>query len=224
MNPPAPRAVRSVAAILRKRYGRPHPGRRRPLVDILIETVLSQNTSDANSHRAWLSLKRAFPRWVQVRTAPTASVARAIRTGGLANIKARRIKLLLAAIANEVGRPDLSFLPTMGREEAYQYLLSLDGVGPKTAACTLLFGAGIPVFPVDTHIIRISKRLGWAHPAADPARFQDRFRRIVPDSLVHSLHITMIRHGREACHPRNPSCPVCCIKHHCQWHNRRYGQ
>jgi endonuclease III len=221
MSLPAAANIAAVDAALRKRYGRPDPGRRRPAVDVLIETVLSQNTSDTNSHRAFLGLKRGFPRWERVMSAPAARVARAIRTGGLANIKARRIKRLLAAVANAGGKPDLSFLKGMGREQAYQHLLRLDGVGPKTAACTLLFGAGIPVFPVDTHIIRIAKRLGWAGAADGPARFQERFRMTVPDPIVHSLHINLIEHGRAACHPRTPRCPDCCIQRYCKWYNRR---
>jgi endonuclease-3 len=99
--------------------------------------------------------------------------------------------------------------------------MSLKGVGPKTAACTLLFGQGIPIFPVDTHIFRISRRLGWALPGDDRASFQERVRHLVPDGLVYPLHINLIRHGREVCHPTAPECHRCCIRTHCQWYQRR---
>ena len=214
-------AITTVASLLQNEYGRPQLSRSRALLDVLIETVLSQNTSDSNSHRAYLSLRRRYPHWVDVVRAPTKSVAAAIKAGGLANIKARRIRELLREFKRSSGDPGLAFLKRMAPGEAYQYLLSLKGVGPKTAACTLLFGLGIPVFPVDTHIFRIARRLGWTRSGDDRASFQELVRHIVPDDLVYPLHINLIRHGREVCHPGVPACQRCCIHKHCQWYRRR---
>ncbi|HTY08365.1 MAG TPA: endonuclease III [Candidatus Edwardsbacteria bacterium] len=215
------RAIDVVAATLQRAYGRPEPVKAGSLLDVLIETVLSQNTSDRNSHAAFLSLRRRFNGWDAVLAAPARSVAAAIRAGGLANIKAARIGELLREFRRRSGRPSLDFIKRMEPEAAYQYLLSLKGVGPKTAACTLLFGLGVPVFPVDTHIFRIARRLGWARPRDDRASFQERIRHIVPDPLVYPLHINLIAHGRAVCHPAAPDCQRCCIHNHCQWYQRR---
>ncbi len=217
MTAPAVRRIEAVAKTLLSTYGSPPAAERRPLLDVLIETVLSQNTSDRNSHRAYRALRSRFPRWELVFTSPRRSVAAAIASGGLANIKAARIKALLSGFRRRFGRPTLEPLRHLPAEDAYRYLLSLAGVGPKTAACTLLFGRGTPIFPVDTHIARISQRLGWAEPGETPAAFQERFRRLVPDRLVYSLHINLIAHGRAVCHPRGPACPGCCIRRYCQW-------
>lgn len=221
MSTPSRDTISEVAAALASRYGRPRRARRRPLLDVLVETVLSQNTSDRNSHRAYLALRRRFPRWDLAMNAPVRSVAAAISSGGLANIKAARIKALLSEFARRFGRPTLAPLRRMAGEDAYRYLLALAGVGPKTAACTLLFGQGTPIFPVDTHIDRISRRLGWAEPGETPAAFQERFRHLVPDRLVHSLHINLIAHGRAVCHPARPACPDCPIQRQCTWHHRK---
>jgi endonuclease-3 len=186
-------------------------------MDVLVETILSQNTSDSNSRRAFLSLKKKYPRWDAVAGADIKSIALAIRSGGLANIKSRRIKELISFIVGKRGHAGLEFLKKMPREEAYQYLLAIKGVGPKTAACTLLFGAGIPVYPVDTHIYRISCRLGWVKRKEDRESFQERFRKLVPDKMAYSLHLNLIEHGRRICHPRKPECPGCCLIKVCNW-------
>lgn len=210
-----------VEGLLQRRYGRPRPARVRPLLDVLIETVLSQNTSDRNSHRAYANLRRRFSRWEGVLRSPVDQVAGAIKAGGLANIKAQRIKDLVAEFTRRNGRPGSGFLSRMAPEDAYRYLMSLKGVGPKTAACTLLFARGTPIFPVDTHIFRISRRLGWAWPRDGRASFQERIRQIVPGELVLPLHLNMIAHGRAVCHPGRPDCPACPLQRHCNWHQRR---
>lgn len=190
------------------------------MADVLIETVLSQNTSDTNSHRAFLSLKERFPRWEMLADADTSDIAESIRTGGLATRKSLTIKRLVKHITGKWGQRGLDFLIGLPREEAYQLLLDIKGVGPKTAACTLLFGAGIPVFPVDTHIHRVSSRLGWAGKKEGRAEFQERFRKLVPDRMVYPLHINLIEHGRKVCHPHKPKCPTCCLNKLCKWEDK----
>lgn len=203
-------------------YGQPRGTASRPLMDVLVETILSQNTSDSNSRRAFLSLKKKYPSWDAVTGAAIKSIALAIRSGGLANIKSRRIKDLISFIVGKRGKAELEFLKKMPREGAYQYLLAIKGVGPKTAACTLLFGAGIPVYPVDTHIYRISVRLGWVKKKEDREKFQERFRKLVPDKMVYPLHLNLIEHGRKICHPRKPACPECCLIRACNWKEKTH--
>ena len=188
-------------------------------LDELIATVLSQHTSDINTERAFASLKRAFPDWESVRTAPTSEVADAIRSGGLAGIKAPRIQNILDAIVTERGSYDLSHLSSMSLPEAKRWLVRLPGVGPKTAACVLLFSLGRPALPVDTHVHRVSKRLGLigagvsaeaAHAILEAGLGDDRDRH-------YDFHLTMIAHGRTVCTARRPFCERCSLTEHCDY-------
>ncbi|HAD81225.1 MAG: hypothetical protein A2509_06320 [Candidatus Edwardsbacteria bacterium RIFOXYD12_FULL_50_11] len=210
-------SIGKIEGMLGRRYGHPPWTASRPLMDVLVETILSQNTSDSNSHRAFLALKKKYPGWEALAGAQTGSIARTIRSGGLENIKSRRIKDLVSFILGKRGKAGLEFLKKMPREAAYRYLLAIKGVGPKTAACTLLFGAGIPVYPVDTHIYRVSSRLGWVKRKEDRESFQERFRKLVPDKMVYPLHLNLIEHGRRICHPRKPECLDCCLNKACNW-------
>ena len=180
-------------------------------LDSLIGTILSQNTSDVNSGRAFVSLKRRFGTWERILLATPRRIAGAIRQGGLAGIKSRRIKAILSEIKKSHGRLDLGFLKRMPMREGYDYLRSFKGVGPKTAACVLLFACRKPVFPVDTHILRIAKRLGWARPKESAGAFQERMRGRIPRGWVYSLHINLIAHGRAVCRPRRPKCGECVL-------------
>ncbi len=202
-------------------YGMPPRNRNRPLLDVLVQTILSQNTSDANSLRAYASLRRSFPGWSLASRAGPGKVAAAIRQGGLANVKSKRIVRIMRVLERERGRPSLEHLRRMEPEAAYEALKSMDGVGPKTAACTLLFGAGIPIFPVDTHIHRVCSRLGWAHRGENRERFQERVRKLIPAGLVYPLHLNLIEHGRRTCRPRNPGCPECCLRKRCPYRRRK---
>jgi endonuclease-3 len=126
-----------------------------------------------------------------------------------------RISKLLKLIAQEQGRVSLEYLKQLSPEKAYCKLLSYDGVGPKTAACTLLFGAGMPLFPVDTHVHRVCRRLGWAGSKESAGAFQERIGPLIPPELVYSLHVNLIEHGRQVCHPRQPECGRCRLKAYC---------
>ena len=188
-------------------------------LDELIATVLSQHTSDINTERAFSSLQHAFPDWEAVRTAPTGEVAIAIRSGGLARIKAPRIQAILDAILTERGSYDLEHLGAMSLTDAQRWLVGLPGVGPKTAACVLLFSLGRPALPVDTHVYRVSKRLGLigstvtvetAHLILEAGLGGDRDR-------VYDFHLTMIAHGRTVCTARRPFCERCSLTEHCDY-------
>jgi endonuclease-3 len=201
-----------VAAICRrlgKAYGPVEPPRPRPVLDSLVGTILSQNTSDRNSHAAFEKLVRRFDDWDAVRRAPAARIAGAIRQAGLSNQKAPRIKKILSQIRTDHGELSLEFLHDMPTAQAVDYLRALPGVGPKTAACVLLFACHKPVLPVDTHVHRVSRRLGLIGPRTDAEKAHDELARLVPNSKVLEFHVQLIRHGRTLCSARNPRCEEC---------------
>ena len=191
-----------------------HARRRAPL-DSLIATVLSQNTTDSNSGRAFAQLKERFPNWEEVAEAPPAQIAAAIRSGGLADIKARRIKRLLRRIEEDRGALDLGFLRRLPLDQAREYLTGLPGVGPKTAACVLLFSLRRPVFPVDTHVLRVSKRLGLIPPTTTMERAHDIYREMLAPDQMLGLHLGLVQHGRETCKARRPQCGRCVLSELC---------
>ena len=204
--------LRRVTAILDDFYGRPVLSPRYPPVDELVFTVLSQNTADVNTERSFAALKARFPRWEEARDADAAEIEAAIAPGGLAHTKAPRIKNILEALSVRTGRPDLGELDGMPDAEAQDYLTGLSGVGPKTAACVLLFSLGRPVMPVDTHVHRVARRLGLidgkvtaerAHPIlTELAGLDDA-------AQVYAVHVDFVRHGRRICHARRPMCGEC---------------
>lgn len=189
------------------------------VLDMLVSVILSQATSDANSDRTYDALKARFPTWDAALRARATAIADAIRLGGLANQKAAVIRALLKQIKERRGSLDLSFLRDLPSEEAAQYLSEFRGVGPKTVACTLLFACGKDIFPLDTHIFRILRRVGLI-----PAKCSDEFahrvmNRVVPAGKFYSFHVNLIRHGRKLCRPRDPLCERCPIVEYCD-----YGQ
>ncbi|MCS6817839.1 MAG: endonuclease III [Blastocatellia bacterium] len=209
--------IRHILEHLKATYGTPRLRRDRDPLDTLIETVLSQSTNDRNRDRAFARLKARFPTWEAVRRAPTREIAAAIRVGGLARIKSARIKRILQEIERRTGALDLSVLCRMPLDEALEFLRSLDGVGPKTAACVLLFACGRPVFPVDTHIRRVAGRLGLIPPRCSDERAHEQLGRLIPTRHYYAAHINLIRLGRDVCRPRNPRCEACCLVQYCAY-------
>jgi endonuclease-3 len=209
----SPEAARKrVAAICRRlgsTYGPVGSPRPRPVLDSLVGTVLSQNTSDRNSHAAFEELLRRFDDWDAVRRAPPARIARAIRRAGLSNQKAPRIKTILNKIRDDRGELSLEFLHDLPTARAVEDLRALPGVGPKTAACVLLFACRKPVLPVDTHVHRVSRRLGLIGRRTDAEKAHDELARLVPKRRVLEFHVQLIRHGRTVCAARNPRCEEC---------------
>ncbi len=203
-------------AILEKEYGVPQPDEIDP-VDQLVMTILSQNTSDTNSLRAFALLKSAFCDYEKVLVASDEAVADVIRAGGLAKIKARRIKETLSRIKQDAGAFSLSFLADMEKDEAMAYLLSLPGVGPKTASVVLLFAFSMPFLPVDTHVYRVSRRLGLLCEDVGPNKAQIILEMIVPVEKYISLHLNLITHGRLVCRARNPKHEECVLKSFCDY-------
>ncbi len=215
----ASRAVRlkMINAELITVYGAPQWHSARPPLDELIMTVLSQHTSDRNTERAYAALRNAFPTWQEAMHAPTSLVADAITCGGLANVKAPRIQAILQAVQAERPNFSLDFLAEIPLNEALAWLKALPGVGPKTAACVMLFSLGAPTMPVDTHVHRLSRRLGLIDLAcsADAAHLElDRL--TGPDrDLIYTLHVNFLRHGRSICLARNPRCSACALVELC---------
>jgi endonuclease-3 len=210
-----PRRVRAILTRLEKRWGVLAPPRRVDPLDELILTVLSQHTSDLNAERAFAQLRAVFPTWPEVMAAPTPTVADAIRSGGLAETKAPRIQAILRAVDDREGRLDLSRLRDVSDGDARAYLTSLPGVGPKTAAVVMSFALGRDAIPVDTHVHRVSKRLGLV-PANASAEKADRLLHdLVPDGLRTRLHVALIRLGREICKAPTPQCRQCPLKDLC---------
>ena len=204
-----------VLRLLRKEYGprRWQPGQ--DPVSSLIATVLSQNTSDTNSHRAFAALVSRFGSWEAVAAADVNQLARTIRAGGLAEIKARRIKLILREIEEERGCLDLGFLKELRLAEAKAWLRGLPGVGPKTAGCVLLFSLGRPAMPVDTHVFRVVRRLGLIDARASVEMAHEILESLVPPENVYEFHILMVEHGRRTCKAQRPRCTVCALRRLC---------
>ncbi|HEX2236647.1 MAG TPA: endonuclease III [Actinomycetota bacterium] len=194
---------------LRKTQGQWSPGERLDPLDELIAVLLSQHTSDVNSARAFRNLKSRFPSWEEVADAPVDEIADAIRSGGIANLKARRIKQVLAEIERSEGRLDLERLRHLSDEDARAFLLALPGVGPKSAACVLQFSLGRPAFPVDTHVHRVAKRLGLVDERASAEAAAEMLEPRIAPEIRHEFHVQLIRHGREICKPQIPRCSEC---------------
>ena len=208
-------AIEEVIRLLDQEYGPREWQPGREPIDMLIGTVLSQNTSDVNSGRAFDSLKASFDSWEAVASAPVEHIAQVIKSGGLFQIKAVRIKQILEQIVAERGHISLDFLKSMSMAEAKDYLLHLPGVGHKTASCVLLFSLGKPSLPVDTHVFRVAKRLGLINSRVSidkaPSLLQER----IPPSKVYQFHIHLIEHGRRICHARRSRCDECVLWANC---------
>ena len=188
------------------------------LVGGLVATVLSQNTSDLNSGRAYASLKAAFPGgWDDVRTANISRVAEAIKSGGLANIKAPRIQAILSDIFERSGHTNLDHIRAWDDATIVAYLRTLPGVGPKTAACILMFNLGRPVLAVDTHVHRVSQRLGLIGPKVGPDAAHGQLQALLADNQVYSFHVHFIEHGRRVCHAQRPACGSCPLQEECDF-------
>jgi endonuclease-3 len=208
-------AIEEVIELLEQEYGPEEWRADRDPVDELIGTILSQNTSDTNSGRAFASFKASFASWEAVALAPVDHIARAIEVGGLHRIKAARIKQVLQQIRREQGHISLDSLKSMNMTEAQDYLLHLPGVGLKTASCVLLFSLGKPSLPVDTHVFRVAKRLGLIGPRVPIEKAPGLLQAQIRPSNVYQFHIHMIEHGRRVCHARRPCCCRCILSRIC---------
>jgi len=204
-----------IDAILTNTYGRKVIEDEEDPVDILIETILSQNTTDKNSHAAFQVLKRAFPKWEDMMGNRPDKIATLIRSGGLADIKAERILGALEFITKSRGELSLDFLKEMSPTQADAWLGQIKGVGPKTRGIILLFALRMPAFPVDTHIHRVTKRLGLIGQKVSREKAQEELAKLVQQREFYNFHINLIEHGRAICQARKPKCSACKIRRLC---------
>jgi len=205
-------------------YGYPDWRPNLPPVDELVDTILSQNTTDASRDKAFDQLRLRLPTWEAVRDAAPEVVIDAVRPAGLSNQKGPHIQAALRRITEEQGSITLEFLRDMPLDQAKAWLTSLDGVGPKTAAIVLLFSMGRPVFPVDTHVHRVTKRLGLIGATVSADRAHDLLAAIVPADTYYAAHLNLIRHGRQVCHARQPACSDCPLTDLCDFYQEHAGQ
>lgn len=199
-------------------YGEPAWRNPLPAMDELVSTILSQNTNDINRDRAFNALCRCFPTWEAVRDAPVEDVIAAIRPAGLSNQKGPRIQKVLQDISLERGTLDLSFLRDMPIEQARDWLMKYKGVGPKTAAIVMLFSLGMPAFPVDTHIYRVTGRLGLRPEKMSVEQAHLHLEKLFRPDWYQAAHLNIIRLGREICTARNPACALCPLSFICPYY------
>jgi endonuclease-3 len=199
-------------------YGEPTWRPHMDAVSELVSTILSQNTNDVNRDVAFDRLRSQLPTWEQVRDAGTEVVIEAIRPAGLANQKGPRIQEALRLITQQRGELELEFLADWPVQEAKDWLCSINGVGPKTAAIVLLFSLGRPAFPVDTHVHRVTKRLGLIGPKVSREKAHVELERLVPEEAYYPFHLNLIRHGRGVCSSRKPRCMECTLRDLCEFY------
>jgi endonuclease-3 len=198
-------------------YGEPIWRNPLPPMDELVSTILSQNTNDNNRDKAFNALHDRFPTWEAVRDAPASDVIEAIRPAGLGNQKGPRIQKVLQQITMERGNLDLWFLKDLPLEEARAWLTKFNGVGPKTAAIVLCFSLGRPAFPVDTHIYRVTGRIGLRPEQMNVEDAHLHFEALFPPETYYPAHLNIIRLGREICHARKPACAICPVQNLCDY-------
>jgi endonuclease-3 len=216
---PPPEIISRLAGLYGEPEWRPHGD----AMSELVLTILSQNTSDANSGRAFMRLKDRFPTWEALMAAPLDEIEEAIAVGGLARIKTPRIKAALEAVYEKRGGFDIDFLRGLPLEESKAWLRELNGVGPKTAACVLMFALGRPALPVDTHVHRVAQRLGLVPAKATAEKAHDILESMLPPDAVYPFHIMLIKHGRRLCSAQRPRCEECPLLDGCPAGQRFVG-
>lgn len=206
-----------VASLLEERYGYPTWRQHLAPVDELVCTILSQNTSDTNRDKAFYALTARYPNWETVRDAPVEDIIEAIRPAGLSKQKAPRIKAALQYLTETQGSITLDFIADLDIDAAKDWLTNINGIGPKTAAIILLFAFNKPAFPVDTHVHRVTGRLGLIGPNVSAERAHDELEAIIPPDDFYPAHLNIIQHGRTICQARRPRCEECPLTIHCDY-------
>jgi endonuclease-3 len=204
--------------ILAATYGFPTWRQHLPPVDELVDTILSQNTSDVARDKGFERLRQRFPTWEAVRDAPAHEVIEAIRPAGMSETKGPRIQQVLRQITDECGAITLDFLAEMDVEAAKAWLTRFNGVGPKTAAIVLLFAFNKPAFPVDTHVHRVTQRLGLIGPKTTREQAHVELEKIIPPDQYYQAHLNFIEHGRKICRAARPLCERCPLTTLCDYY------
>ncbi len=214
------RMIEQILTLLIKEYGNPELQPYQSPTTVLIQTILSQNTSDINSHQALASLMATFSGWKNIADATTEEIAYAIRAGGLGETKARYIKQSLLEICRQRGDYELDFLSQFSLDKARDWLMQLPGVGMKTASCVLLFSLDMPALPVDTHIYRVTRRLELINSKISVDKAHILLENMIPRSDVYRFHILLIEHGRKVCKAQRPLCHQCSLNKICPTYNK----
>jgi endonuclease-3 len=210
----------AIDRLLVEKYGKKiFKGGTDPLTE-LVRTILSQNTNDTNRDRAFKSLKMSFPDWHRLADAPAAEIAASIKVAGLAEIRAARILKLLKAIYRERHEYSLDFLSSWPDNDIKNYLLRLEGIGPKTAACVMAFSLGRNVMPVDTHVYRVSRRLGIIPSEMNVNAAHEYFAKMSNVISLYQFHLNLIAHGRLVCHSQKPACGGCFLRDYCNFYRQ----
>ncbi len=204
-------SVEEILKLLTREYGEWKWRQRQSPIAELVQTILSQNTSDSNSSRAYERLLASFGGWQDIADADVSQISRSIKIGGLEEVKARYIKQALEEIRRRHGGFDLEFLKELPLDEARDWLRQLPGVGMKTASCVLLFSLGMPALPVDTHVFRVAKRLGLVDAKASVEKAPRQLEASVPPRNIYRFHVLFIQHGRKVCKAQRPRCPECVL-------------
>lgn len=207
--------IEQIIKLLSEQYGKRQWQARQSPISVLIQTILSQNTSDRNSSRAFGSLLSSFNSWEAIADADVKAIADSIRAGGLGMVKAGYIKRVLQEIRKKRGGFDLGFLGEMSVDEGRGWLRQLPGVGMKTASCVLLFALGMPALPVDTHIFRVARRLGLINYRVPVEKAHRQLEELVPPEHTYQFHVLLIEHGRKVCKAQRPYCDRCVLQKLC---------
>jgi len=216
--------IRQILDLLTSEYGAKKWRVNSSPLSVLVQTILSQNTSDTNSGRAFKTLLATFGNWDGVSAATEDEIVDSIRVGGLGEIKTKRIKQALGEIKRERGNLELGFLNELPLADARDWLKQLPGVGTKTANCVLLFSLRRPALPVDTHVYRVSKRLGLVDSSTSVEKAHTLLESMVPPEDVYQFHVLLIEHGRRVCKAQRPRCPQCVLQEICPSHERSTGE
>ena len=209
------RPIGQIINLLSREYGYREWKPNQNPISVLIQTILSQNTSDRNSHKAFSYLSDSFDNWQAIANASIDEISKVIRSGGLGEVKAKYIKQTLETIKLKRGKLELDFLKKLTVAEARNWLMQLPGVGMKTASCVLLFSLGMPALPVDTHVFRVSKRLGLIPDNISVNEAHEMLENIVPNNAIYSFHILLLEHGRKICKAQRPRCYQCILQKIC---------
>lgn len=213
-------AVRRVCEALGATYGKPRLGNPQKPLDDLIYIVVSNKTTPEMARQVYGEIRRRLPSWDDVLTARPRVLRSILRPAGLATVKSSQIRAALHRIRRDFGKCDLAGLRGRPEHETHDYLMSLPGVSDKVAKCVMMFTMDADVLPVDSHVHRIAKRLGWtARRRLDQC--QDELAALVPPRRRYAFHVDCIAHGREVCRPATPACEACCIRRYCEYYGQR---
>jgi endonuclease-3 len=216
--------IEQILKLLRSEYGEKRWKARKSPVAVLVQTILSQNTSDRNSERAFKQLMASFAGWEEIANASVGQICKVIKAGGLGTVKARYIKKALQEIRRRQGRFDLDFLCKLPADEARDWLRELPGVGMKTASVVLLFALGMPALPVDTHVFRVAKRLGLIDSKVSVEKAHGLLEGLVPPKDIYQFHVLLIEHGRKTCKAQRPRCRECVLGSLCPSYEKFVGE